>query len=364
MTYRKIISGEAGLWAAPLRAGLFGLAALYRLGVGLHNRRYDQPDSRRRVAVPVISVGNLTAGGTGKTPVVVDLVERLAQLGRTPAVVCRGYGADPGEPNDEQRLLAARCPSVVCIADADRVRGAERARQEYHADVVVLDDGFQHRRLARDLDIVLIDATCPFGYGHLLPRGLLREPVRQLRRARLIAITRADQVSAAEHDQLRDTLRRRAPHAQLVSCRHAVAGVERLDGTPAPGAPPQQRVALAAGVGHPAAFALTARSLGYEVVAQRWWPDHHRYGPHDAQELRRLADRPGVDIVLVTEKDAVKLRTLAGVPTDRLAVVRVRIAFLDGADTIVDEALRQVLARSPGGAVDPDGDITPAEPSS
>lgn len=169
------------MWVFPVRAMLRVLEGLYARGVALRNTRYDRSGPRAVLDIPVISVGNLTVGGTGKTPFVIELVKRLDRMGLSPAVVSRGYKAAEGQPNDEERLIRESCPSVVCICDPDRAAAGQFARTKFGADVIVLDDGFQHRQLARTLDIVLIDATCPFGFGHLLPRGLLREPVGSLR---------------------------------------------------------------------------------------------------------------------------------------------------------------------------------------
>ncbi|MCH8966960.1 MAG: tetraacyldisaccharide 4'-kinase, partial [Planctomycetes bacterium] len=166
--YRRILAGQTGPWAAPLRGALLGASALYGLGVRGRNRWYDRASAAHRLPIPVISVGNITVGGTGKTPFVIDLVHRFERMKRTwnPVVVSRGYKASWDEPNDEERLIRRNCPAVACLADANRTLAAQRAHRDLGADVIVLDDGFQHRRLSRTLDIVLIDATCPFGYGY------------------------------------------------------------------------------------------------------------------------------------------------------------------------------------------------------
>ncbi len=149
----------------------------YRLLVETRNRHYDRAaDAAKRVPVPVVSVGNLTTGGTGKTPMVAWLARWFQQRGLRPVIVSRGYGSQNGQPNDEARELAEQLPDVPHLQDADRVRGAQQAIAQHGAQVILLDDGFQHRRLHRDLDIVLVDALQPFGSEHLLPRGLLRSP--------------------------------------------------------------------------------------------------------------------------------------------------------------------------------------------
>ncbi|HNQ21577.1 MAG TPA: tetraacyldisaccharide 4'-kinase [Phycisphaerae bacterium] len=342
--YRKIMSGQAGAWTLPLRAALRVAAGLYGLGVRARNRHYDRPGAPRIVPIPVLSVGNLTAGGTGKTPLVIDLVQRLERLGCNPVVVSRGYGAAGDEPNDEQRLIQRHCPTVTCLADPDRVRAALDAHENYGADTIVLDDGFQHRRLARDLDIVLIDATCPFGFGYLLPRGLLREPPSALRRADVIVISRADQVARHELEQLDARVRVLAPQATHLQCRHRVTGVEQLDGTPLPDLAGQRAVVFA-GIGNPDPFLTTVRTLGITVVGRQWWPDHHQYRTHDLLDLLKPGRFPPFDLLLTTEKDAVKLAGLPQTPAARAGVVRVAIDFLGDGGTVLDRMLRESCAR-------------------
>ena len=339
----RIVGPEAPWWAVPARFVLRLGEFLCLAGVSLRNRGFDRGRGVIEVGVPVISVGNLTVGGTGKTPMVIALVRRLTAMGFNPAVVARGYKAGAGEANDEERLIRARCPEVAYVANPDRVAGAERACGRFGADVVVLDDGFQHRRLARALDIVLVDATCPFGYEHLLPRGLLREPLASLRRANLVAVTRCDQVSAATKQQVTRRIRSVAGGAAVVQCVHRVSGLRRLDGVERAGSLEGVRVALFAGLARPEAFATTVRALGAEVVGQRWWPDHHRYRVADVDSLLKSGTFPPYDLLLTTEKDAVKLEALLGIDQSRIHVVRVEIDFLGDGGTMLQTVLDQTL---------------------
>jgi tetraacyldisaccharide 4'-kinase len=344
--YRRIIAGETGVWASPVRAVLRGAEALYAAGVAIRNARYDRHGPRTVLGVPVISVGNLTAGGTGKTPFVIELVKRLDRLGMSPAVVSRGYRAAESEPNDEERLIRKNSPGVTCVSDPNRAAAAEYARNRFGADVIVLDDGFQHRWLGRDLDIVLIDATCPFGFGHLLPRGLLREPLHALKRAQVIALTRCDQVSSTARQRIESRLHELAAEATHIQCTHRVTSIERLDGTPLEGSMEGTRAVLFAAVGNPRAFVTTVQSMGVEVVGQRFWPDHHRYTPRDLRALRRAGRFPPYDLLITTEKDAVKLASLRGVDPAGIAVVRVAIDFVANSGTILDSVLEKVMRRS------------------
>lgn len=349
--HQRIISGETGPWAGPVRAALAGGEILYRAGVAIRNRRFDRDGPSVTLPVPVISVGNITAGGTGKTPMVIHLVRRLERMGKSPAVVARGYGSSGGEPNDEELLIRRRCPSTAYVAKPDKAAAAEEAYVRCGADVIVLDDGFQHRRLARSLDMVLIDATCPFGYGRLLPRGLLREPPASLRRARVIAITRAGQISAGRLHELEGRLGRLAETATLIKCHHRVTGIDRVDGAPSGETVDGARAVLFAAIGNAAAFRHTARSLGVNVVGERWWPDHHRYARRDIDKLLRTGAFPPHDLLLTTEKDAVKLAALGGLDHARIRVIGIEIDFMGDGDKMLDQMLERAVGAT-GGVVE------------
>jgi tetraacyldisaccharide 4'-kinase len=342
--YRRLLNGEAGAWTLPFRGALRIAAAAYGLGVNHRNAYYDRAGAQARLPVPVISVGNLTVGGTGKTPMVIELLRQLARLDRVPAVVARGYG-QTGGPNDEQTLIQRRCPSAICVTDRDRVRGARRAL-ELGADCIILDDGFQHRRLSRDLDIVLVDATRPFGFGHLLPRGLLREPLTALRRARAVVLTRCDQVCAEEAGRTEARLRDLAPQAVHVRCRHRVTSIQGLDGGPmGPMTLAGQRVLLFAGIANPRAFAGTVSALGATIVGAHWWPDHHHYTARDILLLARPNLLPH-DALVTTEKDAVKLADLSGVDTLRILVVCVDLEFLGDGGSRLQELVKATVGQT------------------
>ncbi len=197
--FRDLVSGRRKGLAATFTRGVLRVAEMpYALAVSARNRRYDRgAHLTHRAGVPVISVGNLTLGGTGKTPMVKWLAQRLQNSGVRVAIVSRGYGAANGAPNDEAMELAAALPNVPHIQSRDRVAAAARAIQGFHSQVLLLDDGFQHRRLARDLDIVLLDALEPFGFEHVFPRGTLREPLAGLRRADFVCLSRAARSSSS-----------------------------------------------------------------------------------------------------------------------------------------------------------------------
>lgn len=341
---KQIMSGDAGAWAAPVR-GLLSFGELAYTGlIRARNKYYDSARRVRSVSVPVISVGNITVGGTGKTPLVMELLQRLEREGRSPAVIARGYGSTDDEPGDEELLIRKRCPGAAYVADPDRHRGATEAVRRMGADVIVLDDGFQHRRLKRDLDIVLIDAMCPFGYDHLLPRGLLREPLSGLRRANLLAITRSDQVGRSELERIEATIRQHNPSAPVIRLRTRVVGVETLSGRSVDLGKGGGRVVAMAAIGRPEAFATTLSAMGLAVVATRWWPDHHRYRSAEIESLLKDRNVPAHDRVLTTEKDAVKLAVLKDLDPESIGVVRIGLEFESEGDAILGAMIRSVLA--------------------
>jgi tetraacyldisaccharide 4'-kinase len=333
---------------------LGGPALVYGAAVKLRLRLYGLPGFARRVGLPVISVGNLTVGGTGKTTIVAWLVSELMRRGRRPAVVSRGYLGRAGrgpvivslgqgplvEPEvsgDEPFLLATRLPGAVVIAGSDRVVGCEAALKA-GADCVVLDDGFQHLRLARDLDIVLLDAHNPFGNYRLLPAGTLREPASGLRRADAVVITRSrpgESFSVVER-----VVRRHNATVPLLRAGHRWCGFVNAEGEVVER--PEQVVAFC-GIGNPEAFATDLEHQGVHVTAFRKFRDHHPFTRDDWDELRELASHHRATL-LTTEKDLVRLRSLART-AEQPAVVALRIeaAVHDAAPllALVDAALRR-----------------------
>ena len=194
--FLAVIDGsEQSLAASAARSGLALLEPSYTLAIAARNTLFDKHLRRtRHLLHPVISIGNLTTGGTGKTPMVIDLARRLRALGRRPAILTRGYKSTDGFSDEAAVMQLELGQDMPVEVNGDRAAGAAAVlARAPRTDVFLLDDGFQHRQIHRDLDIVLIDATCPFGYGHLLPRGLLREPKVNLARADAVIVTRADQ---------------------------------------------------------------------------------------------------------------------------------------------------------------------------
>ncbi len=330
--YLALVRGEArGPWPALQRLALGAASLPYRAAVRLRNLAYDRGWRRvERAAVPVVSVGNLTVGGTGKTPCVEYVARLYRERGLRVAVLSRGYGSESG-PNDEALVLEENLPDVPHLQGADRAALARAAVEELESEVLVLDDGFQHRRLARDLDLVLLDATNPWGGGRLLPRGLLREPPSALRRAGALILTRCDQVPAEERESLRQRVARLAPGVPVAETTHRPVALVNSEGDEAPLELLREcPVAAFCGVGNPEAFRRTLADLGADVVAFRAYPDHHAYTRADVDELRAWARTlpPGC-VAVTTQKDLVKLR-LPRLGERPLWALRVRLHFTAG----------------------------------
>jgi tetraacyldisaccharide 4'-kinase len=301
---------------------LVPISDVYRAIISFRNAAFDRTSAQHQAAVPVISIGNITAGGTGKTPFVIEICSRLVTMGRKPAILTRGYKARRGQEADEVLEFRAALPAVPVVVDADRVRGAERAVREFGADVLVMDDGFQHRRLARDLDIVLIDALDPWGGGRLLPAGRLREPLKNLRRAHLLVISRANQVERGDVDEVERRLREFAPAVPVI---RATVVAESAASIP-------DRVLGVCGLGNPESFrrSLHEFSAHAELLTFR---DHCRYSSGDARKIIQAARSSAARVVLVSRKDWVKLAPLwptdAGIELQRLDM-RIEIHDPDG----------------------------------
>ncbi len=290
----------------PLRMGLQLACIPYAAATWVRRRLYRWRLLPARTApIPVICVGNITTGGTGKTPMVAWVVARLHEMGHRPAILTRGYKAVAGR-SDEAELLGELTGAPV-IVNPDRAAGAAEAAGQ-GADVAVMDDGFQHLRLRRDLDIVLIDATEPFGYGHCLPRGLLREPRSALYDAAAVVITRSEQLDKEALGKLKTRLSRLAPAATVHTAVHRpVRIVDALGGEHPPYVIEDRRIFAFCGLGNPNAFFDTVSRLGAEVTGRKAFGDHAQYPPQRLSRLYAEAREAGAELLVTTAKDAVKL---------------------------------------------------------
>lgn len=370
---------RAGLLRGLLRtlSGVFAGMVQGRLALFRNRVKTDH-----YLGAMVVSVGNLTVGGTGKTPVVEMLARRLHSEGRRVAILSRGYKSkkpalsrrlwhrftgrtveipprvvsdgleirlDSFTAGDEPYMLARNLPGVAVVVDKDRVKAGRYAVRELGCDTLVLDDGLQYLRLRRRLDVVLVDRQAPFGNEHLLPRGTLREPPRNLRRASHIFLTKCDDRS---NDELIARLRRHNRTASLMECRHRPVHLQNvydphdrreldfLEG---------KKVATISGIAVPESFEGILDKLGAVIVVRRRFTDHHRYSEDEINETILRADDKLAHFVVTTEKDAVRFpafeKTLLPV-----YFLRVEIEILRGHEA-VDECIQRIC--HPQGAAPP-----------
>ncbi len=344
---------RALLWWLKRFAGIYGAVAQLRLWLFDHGILHRYP-----LGCQVISVGNITAGGTGKTPMVEALARVLQQKGRKVAILSRGYrkkedslgtrvrrGLDRRPPprivsdgktvlldsehaGDEPYMLAKNLAGVVVLVDKDRVNSGRYAVRTFGCDTLLLDDGFQYQRLKHRMDLVLVDCGNPFGNGNVLPRGILREPLRNLRRARFLCITK---VRGRDTTALRALIRRHNPTAGLMECDHiprslrdAFTGAERplsaLRGA---------NVFSVAGIASPAGFDTSLEDLGATILDCRHFADHHRYGADEIADILARAAALGADMVVTTEKDAVRMPRPDSLPLP-IYYLRIEIRFNSG----------------------------------
>lgn len=322
MTGGEALAPLAALYGAAVRARL----ALYRSGLM----------RVARAGRPVVSVGNIAAGGTGKTPFLAWLAGELVRRHLPPAILTRGYGrktrrpvlvsdgerilAGADEAGDEPLVLARQLRGVPILADANRTRGARRIEELFpHVKLHLLDDGFSHLALGRDVDVVLLDAARPDAGGALLPRGRLREPLSSLARADILLVTRLEE---ATPDAALALARRYAPGIPIFGAETEVLGIlDRHGDEVRPADLPEGTVLAVAGVARPEAFFGTLDRLGIRPLAHLSFPDHARYGNFRIGRILKVAEETGATGVVTTEKDAVKLEGALGLP---LFTVRIR----------------------------------------
>ncbi len=345
-----VMQSETGGKRGWLSGFLFFLSAIFGTVARIRDQCYDRGIIRtKKLPCRVISVGNLSAGGTGKTPMTVYMAEWLCQSGLRPVIISRGYrgGAehsggvvsdgqnvimDADQAGDEPYMMACRLPSVPLLVGKDRYEMGTRAIAQFHPDVILLDDGFQHRRLFRDMDLVLIDDRRYLGNGHLIPRGMLREPESALQRADAVILTRCDpDARSISYDRLKAAVPGKpvfktvhVPYAHLL-VRH---------GRPEWGwdlANLKQRNAFVfSGIAQNDEFARMVAELAGAVAGAAEFADHHPYTPGDLDRIRQGATESRADIIVTTEKDYVRLPKKPQLGMD-LGVIGIRIEFMEQA---------------------------------
>lgn len=308
---------------------LFLFASFFRLLVGVRDFFWRKGFLKaRKIPVTIISVGNITVGGTGKTPFVKWLVRALHSRGKKIAVLTRGYQKMGEDLSDEVLELRHALPDVPVWMGKDRVKLAEKALSE-NMDLVVLDDGFQYRKLHRDLDIVLVDATNPFGNGKMLPRGILREGPASLRRADVLVLTRTDGEDG-KGGVLEQFLRGCAPDSPILFSAHRTrrfydartkeeVPVEVLQ---------RERLVSFCGIGNPAAFRHLLEENGLQPVESISFMDHYFYTEKDLEGIDEMADSRDAGCLVTTEKDFERLKALDLWPATRLVVMEVELVMI------------------------------------
>ena len=355
----ELLSGRRNDSAAKLlRCGLHAASWGYSSAMSLRNLAYNRKFLQiHRTSVPVISIGNITTGGTGKTPLAAWLANWQVAAGHQPGLLSRGYRSlanrssnDDGRPtehtvlgNDEKLVLDRLCPGIPHLQQRDRVASARRAVSEFGCDVLLLDDGFQHRRLHRDLDLVLVDALQPWGYGQVLPRGLLREPLSGLRRADVIIVTRADQCTVEQRQTLLEKLRQIRGSDECVEIAFTPTRLVDLNWQPQDlGSVVGKRSFAFCGIGNPSGFGRTIATLRVTCERMQPFPDHHHYDAGDLAGLAAQAREVSAEVALTTQKDLVKIAPAAwhGPP---LLAVEIGVEFVNGRQLLESRLKRPQL---------------------
>ncbi|MBW7990644.1 MAG: tetraacyldisaccharide 4'-kinase [Planctomycetes bacterium] len=338
--FYKLISGEKSGFGATVLRFLLGAASVgYSIAIGLRNFLYSVRWLKTHsVDAVVISIGNITTGGTGKTPLVIWLCKNIISDYQC-AILTRGYKTSAQETEqltDEPAIFSESCPEVKVIVNPDRVAGAEEAAIKFGTKVLIMDDGFQHQRLARDLDIVAIDATLPFGYGRMLPAGLLREPVTSLKRAGAVVITRCDQIAENELSGLEEKLRLSNPDMVISRSIHAPAYVKSIDNKEiALEELKGKKVYAFCGIGNPGSFLTTIKTTGAELVGSKIFNDHHHYTEACIADIFEQAERLKADLILTTQKDQNKItRSASSNKEIPLAYIGIEVKFLSGEEKL------------------------------
>ncbi len=334
------------------------LSRLYRVGINHRNSGFDRGRGVTTLDRPVVSIGNLSTGGTGKTPMVHWVARRLMAMGHAPAIAMRGYKAGPGQSSDEQLEHLAALPEAPVVAQPDRIAALRRlfaTDRGRPVDCVILDDGFQHRRIARDLDIVLVDATAPPQRDALLPLGNLREPLDSLARAGAIVITHCERVSAPEADRLADDLACWGPRGcPIVTAEHVWEGLVEHTLGPAnawssrsvtPGSVSGRSAAALCAIGNPAPYFAAIEQAGVRLVHRQPLPDHDPIKRETLARVLRAARTAGAERLWMTQKDWVKAQRVWD-PSFALPVVVPRLGLrLDGDGSKLVPLLEGLFAR-------------------
>ena len=306
-----------------------------------------------RLPVPVFSVGNITVGGTGKTPVVEHIARYLRAKGKRVAILSRGYAAnirqetnfpDKNICNDEYLLFKENIPDVPHLLNKSRVKGGLEAIKRFQAECLVLDDGFQHLRLARDLNIVIIDTLNPFGHEQIMPRGMLREPLEGLKRANMILLSHVDQCSRDKITVITNRLRKITGGVPVIEtvhkpiCLESAKDATKLDIHCLRG----KRVFVFCAIGNPVSFRKSIEGLGAEIAGIRVFPDHHVYTLSELQGLNAEAQSMKPDAIVITQKDRVKIGNNLSIWDFPVWTLKIEICVVNGRE-IFENKINAIL---------------------
>ena len=340
MTDRKI-----GAAYAPLKAILSIASFFYGIAIEIRKIFYKTGIFKAESApIKVISVGNLTLGGTGKTPFVINLAKMLKKdIRKDPSVLIRGYGWD------EQAMLKKNLPDTPILVRPDRVDSAHKAVRLYGSSAAVLDDGFQYWELKRDLDIVLVDSRIPFGNGSLFPRGVLREPKSSLKRAHVVVFTKVDK-RIVDLNALRAELKAINPELIFMEARHRPLYVYdmKIKTNADTAFLKNKNVVLLSSIGDPKYFKETVKGLGANVAASLIFKDHHDYNKKDIDNIVKVCATRTFDFILTTEKDAVKLSRLGlSIANYTVMVLVVDMEITEGRENLIARLNSLYIRKSP-----------------
>ena len=361
---RGLASLQQRLLATPLRVLLIPFSWLYAAGVWVRNWLYALGVFRvRKLPCPVISVGNIVVGGTGKTPAVIAIAKYLQERGIRVAILMRGYKrharekvtivsdgkkvcVSPRESGDEAYMMARHLSDIPVVVGRQRYLAGQVALARFNVDVLLLDDAYQHRQLGRDVDIVTVPATHPFGNPEgFLPAGTLREPPTALRRADIVLLTHADIPDISVH--AKEAVKQLAPKATVLESTHQPThlypvvsedsgerlGIEALEG---------KRIVAVCGIGNPESFVATLVRCSPESVELLAFPDHHVYTETDGQEIYAAFRAGAADLIVTTQKDAQKLASIVEDEYPPIVVLAVALVVTEGGGKFTEVLLANI----------------------
>lgn len=328
-----------GFWASAIILVLLPCSLIYRLGVFLH-RQYFKFAGSYKASKPVISIGNITVGGVGKTPLVIWLARILKDRGIQPIILTRGYMQVASRKSDEADMLSELIPDIPVLTGSDRVANIRKLNDAIPHDVFICDDAFQHWPLDRDLNIVAIDTVNPFGNGHLLPSGILREPLSGLKRADVFVLTKIE--GSRNVERLSNQLKEINPGAFVVETRYKAQDAVEVfnkENFPLDFFKDKPLVAFCA-IGDPSSFGSELKSSGAHLLKLFTFMDHHSYTKGDIQEIVAFCRSHSIQLLVTTHKDAVKLRALKDLFEGFLLVyIPVQLEIIKGSDEFIQKVI-------------------------